>query len=152
MLCGISLFTRVEIIVTFLGLFNSITPVDTGRKLNVHKTFRRRPRRLLNVLCTFNLRPVSTGTWLQISSGTNKIVHIAILKGSSRDVRSIQTSQNAKWLKQDSNPQPHGLWTNNQPFSQTDQIIEQWCKLLSEVSLGTRLPRKTLFYTSHTLR
>ena len=36
-------------------------PVDTGRKLNVHKTFRRCPGRLLNVLCTFNLRPVSTG-------------------------------------------------------------------------------------------
>ena len=36
-------------------------PVDTERKLNVHKTFRRRPGRLLNVLCTFNLRPVSTG-------------------------------------------------------------------------------------------
>ena len=35
-------------------------PVDTGRKLNVHKTFRRRPGRLLNVLCTLNLRPVST--------------------------------------------------------------------------------------------
>ena len=35
-------------------------PVDTRRKLNVHKTFRRRPGRLLNVLCTFNLRPVST--------------------------------------------------------------------------------------------
>ena len=33
--------------------------MDTRRKLNVHKTFRRRPRRLLNVLCTFNLRPVS---------------------------------------------------------------------------------------------
>ena len=33
-------------------------PVDTARKLNVHKTFR---GRLLNVLCTFNLRPVSTG-------------------------------------------------------------------------------------------
>ena len=31
-------------------------PVDIGCKLNVHKTFR---RRLLNVLCTFNLRPVS---------------------------------------------------------------------------------------------
>ena len=30
-------------------------PVDTGRKLNLHKTFRRRPGRLLNVLCTFNL-------------------------------------------------------------------------------------------------
>ena len=35
--------------------------IDTGRKLNVHKTFRRRPGRLLNVLCTFNLGPVSTG-------------------------------------------------------------------------------------------
>ena len=38
-------------------------PVDTRRKLNVHKTFRRRPGRLLNVLCTFNLPPVSTGVW-----------------------------------------------------------------------------------------
>ena len=34
---------------------------DTGRKLKVHKTFRRFPGCLLNVLCTFNLRPVSTG-------------------------------------------------------------------------------------------
>ena len=36
-------------------------PQDTGRKLNVHKTFKRclgRLGRLLNVLCTFNLRPV----------------------------------------------------------------------------------------------
>ena len=36
-------------------------PVDTGRKLNVHKMFRRRPGRPLNVLRAFNLRPVSTG-------------------------------------------------------------------------------------------
>ena len=36
-------------------------PVGTGRKLSVHKTFRRHPGRLLNVLCTFNLRPVSSG-------------------------------------------------------------------------------------------
>ena len=36
-------------------------PVDTRRKLNVHKKFRRRPGRLLNVLYTFNLRPVSMG-------------------------------------------------------------------------------------------
>ena len=36
-------------------------PVDTGHNLNVHKTFRRRPGCLLNVLCTFNLRSVSTG-------------------------------------------------------------------------------------------
>ena len=42
-------------------------PIDTGRKLNVHKTFRRRPGRLLNVLCTFDLRPVSTGVLLKLS-------------------------------------------------------------------------------------
>ena len=35
-------------------------PVDAGRKLNVHKTFRRRPGHLRNVLCTFNLRSVPT--------------------------------------------------------------------------------------------
>ena len=38
-----------------------VIPVVTGRKLNVRKTFRKRPGRLLNVLCTFNLHPVSTG-------------------------------------------------------------------------------------------
>ena len=36
-------------------------PVDIGRKLNVRKTFRRRPGRLLNILCTSSLRPVSAG-------------------------------------------------------------------------------------------
>ena len=39
--------------------------VDTGRKLDVHKTFRRRTGRLLNVLFTSNLCPVSTGYLLQ---------------------------------------------------------------------------------------
>ena len=38
-------------------------PLDTGRKLNAHKTFRRCPGRLLNVLCTFILRPVPRGYW-----------------------------------------------------------------------------------------
>ena len=31
--------------------------LDTRRTLNVHKTFRRCPERLVNNLCTFNLRP-----------------------------------------------------------------------------------------------
>ena len=35
-----------------------VNVVDTGRKLNARKTIR---RRLLNVLRTFNLRPVSAG-------------------------------------------------------------------------------------------
>ena len=34
-------------------------PADIARKLNVHKTFSGCPGRLLNVLCTFNFRPVS---------------------------------------------------------------------------------------------
>ena len=35
----------------------SDVPIDKGRKSNVHKTFRRRPGRLLDILCTFNLSP-----------------------------------------------------------------------------------------------
>ena len=35
-------------------------PVDTGHKLNLYKTFRTRPGRLLNILCAFSLSPVST--------------------------------------------------------------------------------------------
>ena len=41
------------------SVLSSEDPVDTGRKLNVHKTFRRRSGRLLNVLCSFNLCPVT---------------------------------------------------------------------------------------------
>ena len=42
-------------------------PADTGRKLNVDKTLRRRPGRRLNVLCTFNLRPVFAGYTYMLS-------------------------------------------------------------------------------------
>ena len=35
--------------------------LDTGYKLNLHKTFRRRSERSLNFLCTFDLCPVSKG-------------------------------------------------------------------------------------------
>ena len=42
-------------------VFQYMCPVDTGRKLNLHKTFRGCPWRLLNVWCTFRLRSVSTG-------------------------------------------------------------------------------------------
>ena len=39
-----------------------LIPVDTEPKLNVHKTFRRRPGRLLNVLC------MSTGMFIPFTS------------------------------------------------------------------------------------
>ena len=37
--------------------------MDTKSKLNVHKTCRRRPKHLLNVLFAFNLRPMSRGIY-----------------------------------------------------------------------------------------
>ena len=56
--------TPMNIFVTYthsIFLYQCQYPVDTGRKLNVHKMFRRRPGRLLSVSCKLNLRPVSTG-------------------------------------------------------------------------------------------
>ena len=71
---SIKLKNEISLILFFLLLINvivikyvaetlnsSLHTVDTGRKLNVHKTSRRPPGRCLNVLCTFNLRPVPTG-------------------------------------------------------------------------------------------
>ena len=50
----------------YLNIVFVFDPADTGRKLNEHKTFRSRSGRLLNVLCAFNLRLVSTGELLQV--------------------------------------------------------------------------------------
>ena len=44
-----------------MNRYGFLYPVDTGRTLNVYKTFRRCLGPLSNVLCTFNLRSVSTG-------------------------------------------------------------------------------------------
>ena len=56
----------LDIKVKWEAVIHVRTNMDTGRKFNVHKTFRRYPGRLLNVLCTFNLRPVSTRSFLTI--------------------------------------------------------------------------------------
>ena len=45
---------------------------DTTCKVNIHRTFRTRPRSLLNVLCTFNLRPVSRKIVLMHLCGTEE--------------------------------------------------------------------------------
>ena len=64
----------------------SAIPVDTGRKLSVHKMFARRLRRLMDVLWTFNLRPVSTIPCLRgctdsiESSVCSKIVELQIVR------------------------------------------------------------------------
>ena len=60
-LCGIECACRIG-----MNNMHSVSvkrTLGTGRKLNVHKTFRRRPGRLLNVLYMFNLRYVSRGAW-----------------------------------------------------------------------------------------
>ena len=55
---------------SLLEIKNSL---DIGRKLNASKTHRRRPERLVNVLCTYNLRPVSrryfNSSFVQVNSG-----------------------------------------------------------------------------------
>ena len=69
-------------------------PVDTGRKLNVHKTFRNRPGRLLNVLCTFNLRPVSTG--FKIYDTTKRIYRQLLTKQILLSVSRHKDNQKRK--------------------------------------------------------
>ena len=64
-------------------------PVDTGRKLNVHKTFRRRPGRLLNILCTLNLRPVSTGKTYKLI-----LIYLSNTIDSLKKIMSIQNILN----------------------------------------------------------
>ena len=58
-----NIFTMLNEIrlVKWVSSWVKLYPLDTGRKLKVHKTFRRHPGRLLNVLCTFSLRPMSRG-------------------------------------------------------------------------------------------
>ena len=54
-------------------------PLDAGFKLKVYRTFRKRPERLLNVLCTFNLRPQSTGHIFYIKVSFSA-VHLSVNK------------------------------------------------------------------------
>ena len=60
--CCYDYFSTFSVTITISSICSFLAqPLDTRRKLNVHKTFRRRPRRLLNVLCVFNLCPVFRG-------------------------------------------------------------------------------------------
>ena len=57
-----------------------LAPVDTGRKLNVHKMFRRCLGRILNVLCMFNLRPVPTAVSHLFHQKTLKKLHYSMIQ------------------------------------------------------------------------
>ena len=77
-------------------------PPDTGNKLNVHKAFQRRPGRLLNVLCTFNLCPVSMWSKTQVVSAKPRIMpntfklsssNLAELKEQFLNLRTLKPNQ-----------------------------------------------------------
>ena len=51
--------------------FAKINPAETGRELNVHKAFLRRPGGILNALCPFNICPVSTGKKCELICNTS---------------------------------------------------------------------------------
>ena len=79
------------------GFFVGRVPVDTERKFNVHKTFRKRPGRLLNVLCAFNLRPVSAGAFMsgEIRCPTGPLLITLCIDASLRNLnvqRNLLTS------------------------------------------------------------
>ena len=57
--------------------------LDTGCKLNVHKTCRRLPGRVLNILCTFDLRHVSRGILVETTAKRSTFqteIHVDELK------------------------------------------------------------------------
>ena len=96
-----SLFMQLKMYFLKRKLISCITihnPAGTGRKLKVHKTFSRRPGRLLNILCTFNLRPVSKGKslWSQDTLKTIKLRTIAPLS-LSQPASLVQSQQ---WKRQ----------------------------------------------------
>ena len=73
--------------VSFLNLnlaFNSIdrSPVDAGLGLGLHKTFRRRDGSILNVSCTLDLCPVTTGNCHHFYGKTSstEILHLQVLQ------------------------------------------------------------------------
>ena len=68
-------------------------PLDKGRKLNVRKTFRGRHGRLLNVLCTLNLRPVSRGILISFK----RLIKIQNFQGKGTEI--LETKQQEIFCK-----------------------------------------------------
>ena len=79
-----------------------VNPLDTGGKLNVHKTFRRCLGRLLNILCTFNLDPMPRGKCFLSSPFVSSFMvflfpHSDILASWFKLCLSCQPSGNDAW-------------------------------------------------------
>ena len=113
-------------------------PIDTGRKLNVHKIFKRWPGRLLNVLCTLHLRPVSTGLiyvkWQKKKYQTCSLIESPELKKNWE--MQLQMSPEIYWLQpktvigRESGLSHHDIWAIN-----TKNIPKPWWEFQYLVSL-----------------
>ena len=113
-----------------------IIPVNTGRKLNVHKIFRRRPGRLRNVLCTFNLRSVSTGICLNHFLNLCFYFHLLfhsllatkhIPQFIMFDSISLQPASNITEIRNTHSPLPKKKCCVN--CNQSDALIFSWNKV-----------------------
>ena len=75
----------MQLLDTFFNNIVGMDHLDVGRKMNVHKIFRRRPGRFmtffLNVLCTFNFRLVFRGKIPLISFYTLKPEFFDVFRG-----------------------------------------------------------------------
>ena len=65
--------TRNKSLSCLIESYTADISIDAGRNENVYKTLRRRTRRLLNVLCAFNLRPVFMGIIHSVTRRNAKI-------------------------------------------------------------------------------
>ena len=110
---------------TFKLLFSTNCPVDTGRKLNVHKTFRRRPGRLMYVQFTSCVYGVSSiCSFLRysqlLSPSLTDLPHCekcssATFSASFSGVSVVSFSFCNRSFKSHQNPVNSGSWRSCQP-------------------------------------
>ena len=79
---------KVEVYIAYkyLHFYNRTVTLDTGRKLNVHKKFRRPPGCLQDVFCTFKLRLVSRGTSWSLLCYSNLILLVYLQYFNSKKI------------------------------------------------------------------
>ena len=73
-----TLYQRTQLLLPAIALGRQVEvdkiALDTGHKFNLHQTFRKRPVRVLNVLCEFDLPPGSSGVFA-VQINVNNVVY-----------------------------------------------------------------------------
>ena len=86
---GAYYLSQTDFVDVFYHLPSTLFSLNAGLKLNVHKMSRRRPGRLLNVLCTFDLRPLSMGTSLTLKSSSSTVVYQNVRVQENKESRKF---------------------------------------------------------------